>query len=114
MDEAMLPKPSCKENVMTLKELVETIPKDQRICIFRNREAVFAGFGADIVNPLGSDPVNPVANLMDHCISKVVTGTEIRHKRWKENGYTAPMEPDEAPDYEFKDLEQKTYLKIYI
>lgn len=101
-------------NNPTLKQIVETLPKEQRICIFRNRVAVYAGFNADIIAPLGANPTSPVADLMDHYVSKVVTDTEVRHKKWKENGYTAPMEPDEAPDYEFQDLEQKTYLKIYI
>ena len=98
----------------TLKQIVETLPKEQRICIFKNRVAVYAGFSANITAPLGANPVNPVADLMNHYVSKVVTDTEVRHKKLKENGYTAPMEPNEAPDYEFQDLEQKTYLKIYI
>ena len=101
-------------NNPTLGQVMETIPKEQRICIFKNRVAVYVGFGADITAPLGADPVNPVKDLMGHYVRKVVTDTEVRHKKWKENGYTAPMEPDEAPDYEFQDLEQKTYLKIYI
>ena len=101
-------------NNPTLRQLVSTLPKEQRICIIRNREAVYAGFCADIVDPLGSDPLNPIESLMSHYVCKIVTATEVRHKDWKKNGYSTPMEPDEAPDYEFKDLEQKTYLKIYI
>ena len=101
-------------NNPTLRQLVSALPKEQRICIIRNREAVYAGFCADIVDPLGSSPINPIETLMNHYVSKIITTTEVRHKDWKKNGYSAPMEPDEAPDYEFKDLEQKTYLKIYI
>lgn len=98
----------------TLRQLVSALPKEQRICIIRNREAVYAGFCADIVAPLGKDAANPIETLMSHYVSKIVTDTEVRHKDWKNNGYTAPMEPEATPDYEFRDLEQKTYLKIYI
>ena len=101
-------------NTPTLRQLISTLPKEQRICIIRNREAVYSGFCADIVDPLGSSPINPIETLMNHYVSKIVTATEVRHKDWKKNGYSGPMEPDEAPDYEFKDLEQKTYLNIYI
>lgn len=101
-------------NNPTLRQLVSALPKEQRVCVIRNREAVYAGFCADIVDPLGTDAVNPIETLMSHYVSKIVTDTEVRHKDWKKNGYTAPMEPEEAPDYEFRDLEQKTYLKIYI
>ena len=101
-------------NTPTLRQLVSTLPKEQRICIIRNREAVYAGFTADITDPLGSNPVNPIEPIMGHYVSKIVTDTEVRHKAWKKKGYEPPLEPEEAPDYEFKDLEQKTYLKIYI
>lgn len=101
-------------NTPTLRQLIGTLPKEQRIFIIRNREAVYVGFTADIVDPLGIHPKNPIEELMNHYVSKIVTSTEIRHKKWKENDYMPPLEPEEAPDYEFKDLEQKTYLKIYI
>lgn len=101
-------------NNPTLRQLVSTLPKEQRICVIRNREAVYAGFVADIVDPLGVHPSNPIEHIMDHLVSKIVTDTEIRHKKWKENGYMPPLEPSETPDYEFKELEQKTYLKVYL
>ena len=101
-------------NNPTLKQILKTLPKEQRICIFKDQVAVYVGFNADITAPLGANPINPVADLMNHYVSKAVTDTEVRHRKWKENRYTAPIEPDNAPDYEFRDIEMKTYLKIYI
>ena len=101
-------------NTLTLRQLISTLPKEQRICVIRNREAVYAGFTADITDPIGSNPINPIEPIMGNYVSKIVTDTEVRHKAWKKKGYEPPLEPEVTPDYEFKDLEQKTYLKIYI
>ena len=102
-------------NTLTLRQLISTLPKEQRICIIRNCEdIVYAGFTADITDPLGSNPINPIEPIMGHYVSKIVTDTEVRHQAWKKKGYEPPLEPEATPDYEFKDLEQKTYLKIYI
>jgi hypothetical protein len=102
-------------NTPTLRQLISAVPKEQRICIIRNCEdIVYVGFCADIKDPLGSNPFNPAEQAMEHYVRKIVTDTEVRDKNWRENGHIAPIELEEAPDYEFKDLEQKTYLKIYI
>ena len=39
---------------------------------------------------------------------------EIRAKDWKARGLMAPIEPEQAPDYKFSDLEMKLYYKICI
>jgi hypothetical protein len=39
---------------------------------------------------------------------------EIRAKDWKTRGLMAPIEPEQAPDYKFSDLEMKLYYKICI
>ena len=102
-------------NTLTLRQLISAVPKEQRICIIRNYEdIVYVGFCADIKDPIGSNPFNPAEQAMEHYVKIIFTYTEVRDKNWRENGHKAPIESEEAPDYEFKDLEQKTYLKIYI
>ena len=39
---------------------------------------------------------------------------EIRAKDWKARGLMTPIEPEQAPDYKFSDLEMKLYYKICI
>ena len=38
----------------------------------------------------------------------------MRAKDWKTRGLMAPIEPEQAPDYKFSDLEMKLYYKICI
>ena len=49
---------------------------------------------------------------------KIVKGEEVLFagykKDWKARGLMAPIEPEQAPDYKFSDLEMKLYYKICI
>ena len=39
---------------------------------------------------------------------------EIRHRRWQELKLLAPIQPAEAPDYEFSDMQIRFYYQIEV
>lgn len=64
-----------------------------------------------ITNP---DRIKIVKDIMEAEMVSFRIDPEIRAKDWKTRGLMAPIEPEQAPDYKFSDLEMKLYYKICI
>ncbi len=64
-----------------------------------------------ITNP---DRIKIVKDILETEMVSFRIDPEIRAKDWKARGLMAPIEPEQAPDYKFSDLEMKLYYKICI
>ena len=84
--------------MITVKDFLEKITNPDRIKIVKGEE-VPADLSPDILE----------AEMVSFRIDP-----EIRAKDWKARGLMAPIEPEQAPDYKFSDLEMKLYYKICI
>ena len=82
--------------MITVKDFLEKITNPDRIKIVKGEEVLFAGYKGALVHE-GAADLSP-----------------IRAKDWKARGLMAPIEPEQAPDYKFSDLEMKLYYKICI
>lgn len=84
--------------MITVKDFLEKITNPDRIKIVKGEEVLFAGYPDILEAEMVSFRIDP----------------EIRAKDWKARGLMAPIEPEQAPDYKFSDLEMKLYYKICI
>ena len=97
--------------MVTVEEFLEKITNPDRIKIVRGEEVIFAGFKGALVHE-GAADVPP--EVLKAEMIRFRIEPEIRAKDWKARGLMAPIEPDQAPDYHFSDLEMKLYYKICI
>lgn len=100
---------------MTLEELLQVLTEADRIRIIKAGRDLYAGFLGLLREPKenGEEHHLYVEHKKDK-VQMVRFGQEIRHRRWKELGLMAPLKPEETPDYCYKDLQMKNYIKIFI
>lgn len=100
---------------MQLYDLLELIKGPERVRIFRGGKEIFTGYHGMIGHVLedrhGNGDLQKALEENPDVID-FRASTEIRAKDWKERGLMAPIEPDQAPEYEFKDMILQTYYEI--
>lgn len=97
--------------MITVKDFLEKITNPDRIKIVKGEEVLFTGYKGALVHESAAD-LSP--DIMEAEMVSFRIDPEIRAKDWKTRGLMAPIEPEQAPDYKFSDLEMKLYYKICI
>lgn len=86
-----------------VKDFVAIIAPSSRVRIVKKDKTIALYWACDLPDA-----------YKEEIMKKFSAAPEIRHKKWKQRGLTAPMQPEETPDYGFSDLEMKLYYTIYI
>ena len=97
--------------IYPVKDFLEKITNPDRIKIVKGEEVLFAGYKGALVHE-GAADLSP--DILEAEMVSFRIDPEIRAKDWKARGLMAPIEPEQAPDYKFSDLEMKLYYKICI
>lgn len=97
--------------MITVKDFLEKITNPDRIKIVKGEEVLFTGYKGALVHE-GAADLSP--DILEAEMVSFRIDPEIRAKDWKARGLMAPIEPEQAPDYKFSDLEMKLYYKICI
>ncbi len=94
---------------MTLQEVAGLLENSDEIRIIKDGKDIFTGWLAMLTehNAMYTD-------IRNDTVEKVRVVPEIRHKRWKELGLMRPLQPDETPDYSFRDMQMSIYRAIYL
>lgn len=94
---------------MKVNEFCEIITNPDRLRIIQQDEEIFVGF-------LGVLKLRPeiFSKIQDKTIIRFKASPEITHKQWKERNLTKPLEPEETPEFVFRDLQMKLYYTIYL
>lgn len=90
-------------------EFLEKINGADRVRVMEQEEEIYIGFCGTLKHD---------KKVMDRIekreIVRLRAFPEIVHKKWKELNLMKPLEPEEAADFKFSDLEMKLYYAIYI
>lgn len=98
-----------------LKDIVGLLQNSDRIRIIKNNKNIYVGWLANLVTTHGIKAQDGIyKQYKDDEVISIRAVNEVRHKKWKELNLIRPLEPNEAADYSFSDLEQKLYYTIYI
>ena len=97
--------------MITVKDFLEKITNPDRIKIVKGEEVLFAGYKGAMDHE-GTADLSP--DILEAEMVSFRIDPEIRAKDWKARDLMAPIEPEQAPDYKFSDLEMKLYYKICI
>lgn len=93
---------------MIVREILDTLAPSDHVIIRRGDEQLYNGYAASTVHE------DTTKGLMMARVKKLTFYPEIRHKQYKEKGLLAPMNPEDTPAYEFKDLVLRLYYIIGI
>lgn len=92
---------------MTLEDILKLLSPSNRLRIIKDEKDAWIGwlgnFGIIAHGLTGKEEVDSLQAI-----------PEIRHKKWEEKGLMKPIEPEEAAQYSFSDLEMKLYYTIYL
>lgn len=93
---------------MTLKDIVPTLAGSDRLIIkTTDNTTLYHGFKGLLEARVPDDLIN------SNCqVTRITYYSDLRPKDWKLKRYTAPIDPNTTTDYDYKDLEQRIYLKI--
>lgn len=99
---------------MKLKEFMELLENADMIRIIRKetKEFVYVGYMGIMRYHIGEADVDE--RDMENTVKKFRATPEIRHRKWKEEGLTPPMLPEQSPLYNFNDLRMELFYDIYI
>ncbi|MEY8412881.1 hypothetical protein AALB51_16810 [Lachnospiraceae bacterium 62-26] len=94
---------------MTLQEFAGIIENSDEVRIIKDGKDIFTGWLAMLTmhNAMYTD-------IRNDKVKKFRAEPELRHRKWKELGLARPLQPDEAPDYNFSDLQMSLYYTIYL
>ena len=95
---------------MRTGELLELIENPTSIQIRKDEQLLYAGY-LGILRGHYPEKYEQISQLQ---VERFRVNPEIRHRRWKELNLLAPIQPEEAPDYEFKDLQVRLYYQIEV
>lgn len=101
--------------MIELQRVLDLLENPDRILITRRGEKICYGYKANICGAHGSRSHLPDYGLTGHeIVHKIRPHIEYRHPKWQEKGLDAPLMPQEAPDYIFRDLQGTFYFEIKI
>lgn len=95
---------------MRTGELLELIENPTSIQIRKDEQLLYAGY-LGILRGHYQEKYEQISQLQ---VIRFRANQEIRHRRWQELNLLAPIQPEEAPDYEFKDLQVRFYYQIEV
>lgn len=99
----------------TLQDIVGLLQNSDRVRLIKDNKDVYVGWLANLIKAHGLGTQELLyQKYKDAEVIKFRAVNEVRHRNWKELGLTSPLEPNEAADYSFTDMEQKLYYTIYI
>ena len=93
---------------MTAGELIGILDNSQRLQVIEDGNPLFCGWVALLSYDENEEYIK-AAKVRRFC-----PRPEINHKQWREKGLMAPLQPQETPDYYFRDLQLTLYNTIYI
>lgn len=95
---------------MRTGELLELIENPTSIQIRKDEQLLYAGY-LGILRGHYPEKYEQISKMQ---VERFRVNPEIRHRRWQELNLLAPIQPEEAPDYEFKDLQVRFYYQIEV
>lgn len=95
--------------MITVGEFLEKIDNADRTRVIKNEKEIYIGFCGTL-----KAETELINQIKDKEMMKFRVHTDITHKQWKELGLIKPLEPNETPDFKFRDLQLKLYYTIYI
>lgn len=99
----------------TLQDIVGLLQNSDRVRIIKNNKDVYVGWLAGFVKAHGLETQEQLYQQYKNAeVIKLRAINEVKHKKWQNLNLSSPLEPNEAADYSFKDMEQKLYYTIYI
>lgn len=99
----------------TLQDIVGLLRNSDRVRIVKDNKDVYVGWLAGFVKAHGLEAKEQLyQQYKDNEVIRLRAIDEVKHKKWKELNLASPLEPNEAADYSFSDLEMKLYYTIYI
>jgi len=98
---------------MTLEEGIAVLTNPDRVRIFKDKEQLFIGYRASLVDEFGRIDAVMIEHGKDE-VKKFRAVPEITHKHWKERGLIPPNQPEELAQYSFSDLQMSLYYTFYI
>ena len=93
---------------MTVGELIAVLDNSQRLQVIEGEKILFCGWNALLPYDENEEYIKTAK------VKRFNPYIEINHKKWKEKGLIAPMQPEVTPDYSFSDLQLTLYNTIYI
>lgn len=93
---------------MTAGELIGILDNSQRLQVIEDGKTLFCGWVALLSYDENEEHIKAAQ------VKRFCPHPEINHKQWKEKGLMAPLQPEETPDYYFRDLQLTLYNTIYI
>lgn len=95
---------------MRTGELLELIGNPTSIQIRKDGELLYAGY-LGILRGHYPEKYEQISKMQ---VERFRVNPEIRHRRWQELKLLAPIQPAEAPDYEFSDMQIRFYYQIEV
>lgn len=92
---------------MTAGELIGILDNSQRLQVIEDGKTLFCGWVALLSHDENEEHIKAAQ------VKRFCPRPEINHKQWKEKGLMAPLQPEETPDYYFRDLQLTLYNTIY-
>lgn len=94
--------------MVKVRDFLETLIGPDRLKIVKGEQVLYLGYKGCM--QYSSFP----EEYLDAEMVSFRAEPEIRHKKWKEKGLAAPLEPGQMAEFQFSDLEMKLYYKICI
>ena len=93
---------------MAIKDLVAVLHETDRIRVIKGGEELYMGYIGNFI------PYEAFTRLKDKTVKRFYHYMELRHKRYRELGLTAPMHPEQKPNCLFSDMQITCYYTIEI
>ena len=94
---------------MTVKDVMTLLESLDRVRVIKEGEEIYNLYFANM-----EVDKDIVAQIGDAEVKRFRAIPEITHRKYKERGRIAPMNPEVTPDYYFRDLQMCLYLTITI
>ena len=93
---------------MTLKDVLPTLMGSDRLIIKSTTgKMLYHGFRGLLQPEFSYELIKG-----NHPITRITYFSDLSAKDYKSKGYIAPIDPETATDYEYKNLIQRIYLEI--
>jgi hypothetical protein len=95
---------------MKAGDILELLQSSDRIRIMNGETELYCGYKGMINFAEGINE----EELMKEELKEYRVSVEIRHRKWKELGLMAPLQPGETEQYRFADLQMSLYHIIEV
>lgn len=99
---------------MTLEEQTDVLENADMLRVLKDRKEIYVGYLA-LFNPkIGNHKNEVFEKHRNETVKRFRAVPEITHRKWKELNLMQPLQPQETPDFCYKDLQEKLYYTIYL